>query len=154
MWHALGRVPLQGRLWYYSRWILVSIVGGLWLIAAGTLSQGAGSVGPATPPRVVDVVATVGIFVLCGVGLAHYAERLNSHGTRRQKHVLVRAVVKILIAFSSASLSRCCIRDKQRTATQDGSLGSARPQSLNLMDHVENSNNWMASIDDGRNWAV
>lgn len=99
VWHALGRVPLQGRLWYYCRWILVSIVGGLWLIAGGTLSEGVGSVGPAAGPGIIGAVETLGIFVLCGIGLAHYAERLKAHERRPQKYVLLRAIVGLLIVI-------------------------------------------------------
>jgi len=97
VWHALGRVPLQGRAWYYCRWILVSIVGGLWLMLGSSLSEPPASSAPATSLRIVDVLETLGIFVLGGIGLAHYAERLRAHQSRPQKHVVVRAVVGLLI---------------------------------------------------------
>lgn len=91
VWHALGRAPFQGRLWYYCRWIVVSIVGGLWLIVGLASSEPGASLG------ILDVLATLGMFVLGGIGLARYTERLNDHEKRSQKQVLVRTIVKLLV---------------------------------------------------------
>lgn len=96
VWHALGRVPLQGRIWYYCRWILVSIVGGLWLIVGLASSEPTASLG------IVDVLVTLGMFVLGGIGLGRYAERLRNHEKRSPKRVVVRTVVKLLILILGA----------------------------------------------------
>jgi hypothetical protein len=96
-WHALGRVPLEGRVWYYCRWILVAIFGGLGLILGITLSSRLASVGPAAPPRIIDVLETLGMFVFSGIGLARYAERLKAHESRPRKHALVRVALGLII---------------------------------------------------------
>ena len=94
VWHLLESVPLQGRLWYYGRWTIVSIVAGLWILMG--LSRGSGGAS-SDSLRSSDALEMLGMLVGCGIGLAHYAERLTTSDTSRHRHVGIRAVVKVVI---------------------------------------------------------
>ena len=70
VWHLLGAVPIHGRLWYYLRWILVSILAGLWIVVAAPDQ-------PGTHIGREEALFILGMFIAAGVSLARYSERLR-----------------------------------------------------------------------------